>query len=177
MVSTGQLHDAGLGRGAIHHRVRRGWLHPRHRGVYAVGHARATWRGRLWAAVLACGGPDAAVVSHRSAAAVWDLLPVPTGPIDITTLGRCASQEGIRVHRARSLEVVRDAEGLALTSVTCTLVDLAAVLPAHRLERVCRRAELLRRLDAAAVAERMVGRRGHGTCGPRWRGWPSRSRR
>jgi predicted transcriptional regulator of viral defense system len=71
VVSTAQLHAAGLGRGAIHLRVRRGRLLRIHRGVYAVGHRRLTFRGRLWAAVLACGGVDVAVLSHRTAAAVW----------------------------------------------------------------------------------------------------------
>ena len=65
MVSTWQLRAAGLGRGAIADGVQRGWLHPYHRGVYAVGHARVTLKGRWWAAVLATGG----VLSHRSAAA------------------------------------------------------------------------------------------------------------
>jgi Protein of unknown function (DUF559) len=160
MVSTAQLAAAGLGRGAIHHRVSRRRLRRFHRGVYAVGYAPPTFRARLWAAVLACGGPDVAVVSHRSAAAMWDLLPPPAGVIDVITRGRCSSQRGIRVHRARADEVVRDDEGLALTSVTQTLVDLAAVLTPHQIDRVCHRAELLRCLDARAVAARAAGRRG-----------------
>jgi hypothetical protein len=164
MVSTAQLHGAGFGRGAIHHRVLRGRLHPYHRGVYAVGHTRVTWRGRLWAALLAFGGPDDATLSHRTAAATWDLLPPPAGPIDVTTLHGGRSVDGVRVHRPYAwdpeLDVARDAEGLARTSVTRTLVDLAAILPPHQLARVCDRADLLRILDAAAVLERVAGRRG-----------------
>jgi hypothetical protein len=41
--------------------------------VHGVG--RLTPRGRLRAAVLACGGADVAVLSHRSAASAWDHLP------------------------------------------------------------------------------------------------------
>ena len=37
-----------------------GWLHPLHRGVYAVGHTALTATGRWFAAVLACG--DGAVL-------------------------------------------------------------------------------------------------------------------
>jgi hypothetical protein len=41
--------------------------------VYAVGHAGLTMRGRFLAAVKACG--DGAVLSHVSAAALWELVP------------------------------------------------------------------------------------------------------
>lgn len=162
VVSTVQLRALGLDRGAVSWRVRRGRLHPVHRGVYAVGHARLTFRGRLWAAVLACGGVDAAVVSHRCAGAEWDLLPPPGDPIEVTTLARGASTARIRVHRSRTLDRTRDVvlrEGLPVTTPTRTLVDLAQVLTAHRLERVCHRAEHLRKLDAAALLAPSPGRR------------------
>ena len=61
MVSHAQLLAGGLGRGAIELRLRNGRLHPYHRGVYSVGHTRLTPRARLWAAVLACGGPGETV--------------------------------------------------------------------------------------------------------------------
>ena len=35
--------------------------------------------------MLACGGPGRAALSHRTAAAVWDLLPSPA-KFDVTTL-------------------------------------------------------------------------------------------
>ena len=76
-MSVAQLHEAGFGRGAIHARVLTGRLVRLHRGVYAVGHSQLTPLGWRWAAVLACGGPSLAALSHRSAAAVWDLLPSP----------------------------------------------------------------------------------------------------
>ena len=41
------------------------------RGVYAVGWPRLTPKRRWMAAVLACG--DGAVLSHRSAAALWEI--------------------------------------------------------------------------------------------------------
>ncbi|HEV7364051.1 MAG TPA: type IV toxin-antitoxin system AbiEi family antitoxin domain-containing protein, partial [Solirubrobacteraceae bacterium] len=73
VVSMAQLRALGLERGGIEWRLHRGRLHRVHRGVYAVGHRRVAFRGQLWAAVLACGGIDAAALSHRTAAAVWDL--------------------------------------------------------------------------------------------------------
>jgi Protein of unknown function (DUF559) len=151
-ISVAQLRGAGLGDGAIRHRVVRGRLHRFHHGVYAVGHPRLTARGRLWAAVLACGGPDVAVLSYRSAAAVWDLLASPA-KFDVTTLGGHRSTRAIRVHRTRTLRPadVTDNNGLPITIVARTLADLATTLDAHRLERVVHRAEQLRLLDAAAL--------------------------
>lgn len=148
MVSRTQLAEVGLGPGAIRHRARSGGLHPLHRGVYAVGHRRLTFRAHLWAAVLACGGPEAAVLSHRAAAALWDLMPVPSGAIDVTTLRESRSTSAIRVHRPRLPPDPQTLDGLPVTTVARTLRDLAPVLSTHRLERLCHRAEHL--LDAAA---------------------------
>ena len=168
VVSRAQLYALGLARRTVDRRVAQGRLHRRHQRVYAVGHVRHTAHGRLWAALLACGGPQAAVVSHRSAAALWDLLPTPARP-ELTTLRHSASTAAIRVHRSRSLhptrDVVVDPDGLRLTSLTRTLVDLADVLSPERLRRACHRAELLRRLDAGALRaalDRLPGRRAAG---------------
>src|SRR5215212_5096311 len=69
VVSRAQLVGLGLRRGAVRHRVECGRLWSVHRGVYAVGH-RALGREAVWmAAVLAAG--VGAVLSHRSAAALW----------------------------------------------------------------------------------------------------------
>jgi very-short-patch-repair endonuclease len=105
--------------------------------------------------VLACGGPGRAVLSHRTAAAVWDLLPSPAG-VEVTTLRAGQSTEALRVHRSRTTQHdVTTHRGLPVMTVTRTLVDLADRLTPHGLERVCHRAELLRLLDARAVATRM----------------------
>jgi len=148
VVSIAQLRALGLRQGAIEHRVRAGRLHRVHRGVYAVGHPRISPRGRLWAAVLATAG----ILSHRAAAALWDLMPFPLGAIDVTSRRRAASVDGIRVHRSRSAEAVL-VDGLPVTTVGRTLLDLADVLDAHRLERACHRAEHLRLLDLATIPD------------------------
>jgi very-short-patch-repair endonuclease len=153
VVSLAQLLDAGLGRGAVDLRLRNGRLHRLHRGVYAVGHARILPRGRLWAAVLATGG----TLSHRAAAAVWDLAPYPLGAIDVTSRRHRRSAPGLRVHRSACVET-RFVDGLPVTTVGRTLLDLADVLDAHRLERLCHRAEVLRLLDLAAIPD-LPGRR------------------
>jgi hypothetical protein len=158
MISTEQLTAAGVQRGAIAWRVRRGRLHPYHRGVYSVGHTRVSARARLWAAVLACGGPDAALLGFRAAASPWDLMPMPGGAIDVITLRRSGSKPGIRVHRTNSLDPgdITHIDGLPLTTPTRTIIDLADQLSAHRLERVLHRAEILRILDVNAIHARLA---------------------
>jgi len=153
----------GLSRGAIDRRIRSGQLHPVHRGVYAVGHRRLTFHGRLWGAVLACGGTEAAVLSHRSAAAVWDLIPTPTGSVDVTTLKASASTRSIRVHESRTLtpDEITLRQSLPLTTPSRTLIDLQDVLTPHRLTRVVHRAEHLRLLDAKTLTP-SPGRRSRG---------------
>jgi very-short-patch-repair endonuclease len=163
VVSTAQLHAAGLGRGAIDLRIRRGRLHRLHHGVYAFGHARLTQRGRVWAALLACGGEHAAVISHRSAAALWDIGPAPSARIDVTTLHGSRSTRAIRVHHSATLhsqDVHRDDDGLPVTTVARTLLDLATVLTPARLERACHQAEIARCLDLTSITnvlERATG--------------------
>jgi len=66
VISREQLMAAGLGRGAIAHRVRTGAWRRMHNNVYLLGPAPPSLMARARAAVMACG-PDA-VVSHRSAA-------------------------------------------------------------------------------------------------------------
>src|SRR5688572_18250078 len=81
VVTLAQLEEAGIGKRGASYRVQVGRLHRIHRGVYSVGHPRLSFEGRCMAAVLACG--EAAVVSHRSAAALWRMLSPADGPIEI----------------------------------------------------------------------------------------------
>jgi hypothetical protein len=55
VIDHDQLVALGLSPQAIWRRTAVGSLHPRHRGVYAVGHPRLSVGGRRWAAVRACG--------------------------------------------------------------------------------------------------------------------------
>ena len=73
VVSVRQLAQLGLGKDAVGRRARDGRLHLVRRGVYAVGHTRLTREGRWMVAVLGSG--PGAVLSHRSAAALWGIRP------------------------------------------------------------------------------------------------------
>ncbi len=95
------------------------------------------------AAVLACGAE--AVLSHTSAAALWQLLP-PRGFAHVTVPGNGRTRRGIRVHRSLTLfpgEVTRRA-GIPVTSPSRTLTDLRRLLPQAQFEQALRRAEYLR---------------------------------
>ena len=127
VVSVTQLRGAGLQQDGVEARARKGQLHRVHRGVYAVGHHQLLEYGRLWAAILACGGPERAALSHASAAAVWDLLPPPS-VIHATTLAESRSMKGMRVHRAKAVATTTH-QGLPVTTVAQTLLDLAATTP------------------------------------------------
>jgi hypothetical protein len=166
VVSAAQLHALGLGPRGVTHRVAAGRLHRLHRGVYAVGHTALGAGGRRMAAVLACG-PGAAL-SHRSAGAAWGLRPTARARIEVSTPRRARRERpGIEVHRVRNLpaEDVTEVDGVPVTTVARTLVDLAGVLPADALARAVHEAEVLRLLDVAAVEAvlaRSGGRRGTG---------------
>jgi predicted transcriptional regulator of viral defense system len=141
VVSVAQLLDAGLSRDAIDIRARSGRLHRLYRGVYAVGHTALTQRSRELAAVLSCGRH--AVLSHRSAGARLGLVRSPAW-IEVTAPRACKPRAGVVVHRSRRLhpeerEVV---EGIPVTSIARTLVDLAEVLDERRLAQAVQEAEV-----------------------------------
>jgi hypothetical protein len=145
VVDVAQLHAAGLDDRAIARRVERGLLHPKHRGVYAVGHAHLPLEGRFLAALLACGA--GAVLSHRAAAAVDGYLTWHGGPVDVLVKDTTTRvHRGIRVHRTIRLEPheIKHRNGLVVTTPARTLVDLAAVLNYKTLRRATRHAQSLK---------------------------------
>jgi putative AbiEi antitoxin of type IV toxin-antitoxin system/uncharacterized protein DUF559 len=161
VVSVSQVLAAGLTRAGIVRRVRAGRLHPVHRGVYAVGHVRLGREGRRSAAVLACG--PGAVLSHRSAAAHWGLLGTAAALIDVTAPATRHGLPGIRLHRSRSLDA-RDTtghKGIPITTVPRTLLDLAATIQPHRLERALAQAQRLQLYDHAAITDVIARSNGH----------------
>lgn len=74
VVSREQVIALGAGPRAIEVRMRRGRLVKLHRGVYAVGHLALMARGKAIGALLAAPG---AVLSHRTAGAVWVIRDEP----------------------------------------------------------------------------------------------------
>jgi hypothetical protein len=136
-------------------------LHLVRSGVYAVGHPRLAREGRLWAALLAAG-PGAAL-SHRTAAALWDLRATTRSRIEVTVerTGR-RGDRGLQIHRVRSLiaEDVTEHTGLRVTTVARTLLDLADVVDDAALVQAFERALILRRFDGQECGMSSSGRTG-----------------
>jgi predicted transcriptional regulator of viral defense system len=156
LVARRQLVGLGIGRGAIEHRLRCGRLHRVQRGVYAVGHRVLSAEGRWLAAVLACG--PAAVLSHRSAAALWAIRPSASPAIEVT-VQRCElAAAGVRLHHARlPPDEVTRLDGIPVTTLARTQLDLAAVLGPGGLRRAFHEAEVLRLFDGREL-ERLLRR-------------------
>lgn len=116
------------------------------------------------AAVLACGA--GAVLSHRSAAALWGLRASAASRIDVTEPGRRGrGRPGIVLHRVRSLADEDRARhhGIPVTAVARTLLDLAEVVSVDQLRRAFEQAERLQVLSLGALhaaCDRSPGRRG-----------------
>jgi very-short-patch-repair endonuclease len=160
-VSREQLRALAVSPAAVDAWVRRGRLHPIHRGVYAVGHTALRVEGRRLAAVLACG--PGAVLSHVSAAAHWGLLHTAATRIDVTAPRGRHGQRGIRLHRTRSLDA-RDTtthEGIKTTTIARTLLDLAATTNAARLERALAQAHHLQLYDHTQITDVLTRANGH----------------
>ena len=154
VVSVAQLQALGIGRSAVTRRVQAGRLRRVHRGVYAVGGAVLPREGRWLAAVLACG--DRAVLSHLSAAVHWNLLHYDAPRPEVTAPASRRRVSGIRLHRSRFLDAQDTTihEGIPVTTVHRTLLDLAADAPDHHLERALAQAERLRLYDQRADRRR-----------------------
>jgi very-short-patch-repair endonuclease len=137
VVTRRQLLLAGVGAGEITARLERSRLHRLHRGVYLVGHTVAPRFALEIAALLACG--PRAVLSHRTAAALWDLLPHPAQERVCVTVppGHGATRPNLRIHRATlDRRDIRTVAGLRRTSPPRTILDLSAELGDEQLERI-----------------------------------------
>lgn len=162
VVSRVQLVALGLSAKAIERRIAAGRLHRIHRGVYAVGHRRLSREGRLMAAALACG--PGAVLSHATAASVWDLRPTNAAKIDVTIASAkgCTGPSNVRLRRRPGLTAtdVTRKTNVPVTTVARTLLDLASVVRPAALDRALEQAEKLQLLDVTPIAELLERERG-----------------
>lgn len=165
VVTRSQLLAAGIGETGIRERVGTNRLLRLHRGVFAVGHRELKREGHWLAAVLACG--PGAVLSHVSAAAHWNIRGSASYYVDVTVPTRAGRQrrKGVRIHRSGRLtaDQVTVHEGIPVTTLARTLLDLADVVSFQDLKRAIHESEYLRLFDLTtlvAVVSNNPGRRG-----------------
>jgi very-short-patch-repair endonuclease len=151
--------DAGLTPEAIKQRVRRGTLLREHRGVYRLGHRAPSLEARYLAAVWACG--ERAVLSGRAAARLLGLIKCRP-PLPEVTAPTERRVEGVITHRSLRMGP-RDSmlwNGIPVTTVARTLVDIAGDTPADELAQACHEAGVKYRTtprDVDAVLARWLG--------------------
>jgi very-short-patch-repair endonuclease len=155
VVTRMELQRAGVTKAEIERRVRSGALLREHRGVYRVGHRAPSLEARYLAAVRACG--DGAVLSGRAAAHLYGLLrgAAPTPEVTAPTERRVP---GVLTRRSRSPLDATTWRSVPVTTVARTLVDLAGVLDASELARVCHEAGIRHGTNPGQVGEVLARR-------------------
>lgn len=130
-------------------------------GVYAVGWPALTQKRRWMAAVLA--GGEVAALSHRSAAALWEIGEEAPGRIDVSVRRRCELHRAGILFRGRpalSPQNILLRDDIPLTSPTQTLLDLATELEPIPLERAINETDKRGLLDPEALRGELEHRGG-----------------
>jgi len=166
VVSRAQLLELGFHPRSIEHRVAKGRLHPVGRGVYAVGRPELTQFGRWMTAILATGSE--AVLSHRSAAALWGIAKQRGNAIHVSVPAhlRRSSSHGLTVHRRTELSATQR-NGIPVTTPVDTLIDVGTELSHDGLEQAINEADKIDLVDPEALSEAVAGRRTPGTAAVR----------
>jgi very-short-patch-repair endonuclease len=154
-----QLCDAHVSRRAVAHRIAVGRLYRAYPSVYLLEPPQMASRiTLLTAAVLACG--PHALLSHRSAAELWELVPAGPSDIDVTVVARNPGERpGIARHRASRLDRrdLRTRHAIPVTSPARTALDAATQLAPDDLEAVIATATA-RHLTTNPELERVLAR-------------------
>lgn len=165
VVARAQLLAAGLGAGAIDHRLKCGRLRRIHQGVYAVGHRRLSARGWWMAGVLACG--EGAALSHLPAAQLLGVRPGAGRRTEVTSRTWRRSRRGLIIHCGRlPPDEITELHGIPVTTVPRTIFDLAAIQGRDQVENALHEADVRRLWDALSLHDliaRYPGRRGAAT--------------
>jgi hypothetical protein len=164
VVSIRQLEQRlGFSHQAVERAAKAGRLHRIYRGVFAVGHTDLSRRGKCLAAVLAVG--PGALLSYHSAGWLWGIWQGSPSPFEVTAVvpRHHPAPIGIARHRARNLVDLDRAlvDGIPVTSVARTQLDLAWKLRGDGLPRLLARSEELGLLDLDAIQAVIERNRGH----------------
>lgn len=159
LVTWVQLRALGITSRGIDARIDRGLLRRVTRGVYSLAWVDAGWQQDAAAAALAIGPP--VVLSHMTAARLWELDLPPRNSVELTVPRRRNSlrpPDGVRVHRSRSLLKgdVAWCAGMPVTTPERTFVDVAGRFGNDRLVRALGAAIGDNIVDPLKLAELLV---------------------
>ena len=147
MIRTEQI---GRDSAAIRRAVLSGALHPKYRGVYAVGHPRLSREGEWLAAVYAAG--DGAALAGFSCGRYWMISRFPERTIQVAVPKRRRAQAGFEIVPARLLlgeSLVRDA--IPVCTVARALFDMSRELTPEQVANVIHQAEFHKRFTERAI--------------------------
>jgi very-short-patch-repair endonuclease len=146
----------GLSRAGIAEWVRTGRLHPKYRGVYAYGHPNLSREGRWMAAVLAAGA--GAALASLTAVFLYRLIRFEPRTIHVIAPKQRRAQAGFRLHSCRNLSPrdVTVVNGIPVTTLPRTLVDLTDVMDADDLANVIHEAAFKRLFSETATRAAMA---------------------
>lgn len=139
IIARWQAEACGLSKYAICRLVAQGaWnrVHPSVFSLWVPSAPAEVWRHRLTAAALWLGSSSA--VSRRAAGVLFGLDGIDSTPLEfVTTSHKRKKAPGLIIHRTSSLPVtdITTRDGLRVTEVARTIVELAAVLRPANLER------------------------------------------
>lgn len=161
VVTGAQLAELGYSSSAVRRAEASGRLHRIHRDVFAVGHPALSRHGQCLAAVLARG--EGGLLSYRSAGWLWGLEPTLEMPIEVSVRWRGHGRSPLHLHHCPALrpDDSGSSEGVPVTAVPRTLLDIASIVPSWRLERAVDRAERMDLLELSDVERLLADVRGH----------------
>ena len=128
LIDREQAFDLGLTPDGIENRIRIGAWARLHAGVYHLNVTSPDWKTEVRAAVLAAG-PNA-LASHRTAAILYGIDGFRGRMIEVTVpYTKQPMPEDVIVHRTRRRLPPDLVDGIPLTSIERTLLDLAGIVP------------------------------------------------
>ena len=134
LISRAQALDAGMTARQIEHRVGSGHWVREHRGVYRHAAMPSTPLSRLLAACMTYGG----LASHRSAAALHRIAGYRLHIVELSVApGGNRAVKGVRFHQSTQLDLAKPVvkDGIPVTGLARTVLDVAAVVNRNRLDR------------------------------------------
>jgi hypothetical protein len=155
-IAAHQLRRLGVRGSTVRDWMRAGYLHPRLRGVYAVGSPACTTESDLFEAVLYAG--PGAMLSHVTGAWWLGLIDHPAPLIHVSTARRRTSPRGILIHNRRTGLQRATHNGIPTTTLPQAMLDLAAAGELKLVRRALARLDYQHRLDLDGLLACCVGR-------------------